>query len=262
MKEMIDGGGGGGVYQAQPRVPNAEKSSPRPSVPSPVEPATEASIARRLGCPFFGFFLYHSGHPRIQRFLARHLTFLDNACGSHFALFSIVEEHEHPLRIDEMPLQMNDPQLLAEIRRWRSRSVPFTPDRSFVAAENLGLSGDDLPCIVIFRSSGQRRQSFAILRMKDSWFPDPDSSARKPMATQVRWLLRFTSVFKEAAAMDDQRQALAMVQQRIDSLARQQRYGKLKDALVPIATLPYNVLESLPRIIENVASKKLASSDG
>ncbi len=42
----------------------------------------EAEIGRKLGLPFYGFLLYHSGHKNIMYFLESHLDFLDQVSGA------------------------------------------------------------------------------------------------------------------------------------------------------------------------------------
>lgn len=262
MLYIIDGGGGGSYRVTPPKLDNQAsrvRTSRQPRVH--LYPYTEALLAKRLGYPYFGFLLYHSGHPRIEHFLKQHLTFLDHATGPNFALFTIVEKHSHPLQIDELLSQYkrDDKELWAELRKWRRKNEPFTPDRSFRVAEKLRLSADDLPCIILFRSTGQRRQSFALFKVKDAWFPEvPPLAGRKSMASQMRWFTKFCNALNECVELEDQRQALQYIQNSMDNVAKRQRLNEIGGALMPMAKLPYRLLEALPNALEKYVENRLS----
>ena len=240
-------GGGGGVPTPKRRKRNKAKS-------------IESEICRRLGFPYYGFLLYHSGSKRLQNFLENHLTYLDQVVGSKFGVFTLVEKHKHPLKIDEiLAKETIDQDLKNKIQKWREHTAPFTPDKCFEIAEAFGIPRKDIPCLIIFRSRNGYR-GFARLKLDDSWFPTI-SGDDESLKHTMEWLAKlFDSL--EKIMTKNKKDALADFQKRMDELARSHNiyrpiFKGIKAGLVPIIKLPFNIIASISSIVETVGTRML-----
>jgi hypothetical protein len=245
---LIDGGGGGGSS----RTRGAD--------------GIEEEICKRLGFPYYGFLLYHSGNKRLQRFLDKSLTYLDRVIGNDIGIFILYKRHKYPLKIDEIVKRGNlDKQTKEMIDKWRERGAAFTENMSFEIAESLGLSRSHLPCLVLYRTSSSDYKSFALLRLKDSWF-SKDAEDEESMNKTMEWLARLFDSLSESMKIEDRQSAIKDFQDRMDSLARNMNVIRpilkgLKAGVMPIINFPLELIAVLPTILEKVAIKKLGVTE-
>jgi hypothetical protein len=255
MAMMIDGGGGRALSSW-----SRDDAGPTRKRRTRIRVRTvETEICRRLGLPYYGFLLYHSGHHRLRTFLETHLTFLDHVTGSRFGIFILLREHGHPLKLDAiLASRLIDDELKLEIREWRKRSRPFTPDQCLEIAEALSIPKGDLPTLILFRSANGYR-AFARLNLKDSWFP-ANLENKQSVHETMSWLSSLFDSLEKSMEKRTKKTALAEFQKRMDKLARSQMlyrpiFEGLKSAVVPIIRLPFDLVASLSSIVKNVGTK-------
>ena len=228
-------------------------------------------ICRRLKLPYYGFILYHSGNRRLGNFLAHHLSLLDEVTGANFGIFTIVAEHTFRLRIDEIQGDGSiDVDLRNKIQTWRQRTIPFNPDKCFKIAESLGIPRTSLPCLIIFRTRSNGYRHFALLKLKDSWFPENEMD-EKGITQTITWVSKLMDSLEHAMKIDHRKKALLEFQKSMDSLSREMRIYKpifngLKTGLMPFVQLPFKLVVSLSSIVEKAGGymigKKLKSITG
>jgi hypothetical protein len=139
-------------------------------------------------------------------------------------------------------------------------------DRSFEIEEDLGLTRSDLPCLIIYRTNGDDYDGFALLKLKDSWFPtsiEDEASVNKTMD----WLTRLFDNLSESIKMKDQKSAIEDFKMRMTLLARDMNVKKpifaaLKASILPLVNFPIRLITVIPEILEKIASKKLESIAG
>jgi hypothetical protein len=264
MSEDVIDGGGGDYYSGASEYLSGAGGKPDESLqPKGLRrslSSAEAKICRGLDIPYCGFLLYHSGHTRLRYFLERHLGFLDRVSGPRFRIFVLTDQHDQSLRIDErLQSGLLKEELIQVIEKWRRHAVPFSADRSFAVAEALGIPRSELPSLLIYRLA-DGYEPCARLRMKDAWFPKDDAEVTQCKETK-EWMSALFDALERSMA-NGEANVVARFQHEMDRLARSQLIwkpiaGAMRQAIVPLVKLPFDVVSSLSAIVQNVGTSAL-----
>lgn len=230
----------------------------------PKKPNAEAEISRRLNFSYYGFLLYHTGNRRLQFFVNSYSNILDEISGEDICIFTLSKKPKHKLVIDELLADKAlDMELRKMIQKWREYTIAFTIDKSFDIASSIGLSRKDIPCLIIFPSHAKDYKTFALLKLKDSWFPE-DTNDKEGLDKTINWLTELFDAFTQTLKANRPQEDLIGFQKHMNASARKQKLylpiGRgLRSKLLPLISLPFRLIATLPAIFEKIGVEKLKS---
>lgn len=244
-------------------LPGYEAPSPALS-PDLAREASEA-VVEALGFDFYAFLLYHSANQRLAKFLREHFVLLDRISGTRIAIFAAVPgaAREHHYSSALQARQANSSVALG-LKTSRSASKKnLTADASFFVAAQLNIARASLPCMVVYRHQRNGVRGFAMLKLRDDWFPSLKGNPDE-LANTVGWLSKLFDSVDGAIGIGSRRDAIEQIQRNMSAAARKNNIYRpildtLKGSIEPVVKLPFRLVDAIPRVLESAGSRLLTT---
>lgn len=234
----------------------------------------------------FGFILYHSFNKRIQTFFHLGGDWIDRISGKNTLLFLVEKSLPESQTIIEQILNgKRSPGVIRSNHNPLTKAkdlvfsdflthIPYSKDESFQIAESLGIRRSSIPCVILFRKFenilvGEKIKSFALLELKDNWFPQSDFfEVRSKNGATEEITNVLTNLFDCIDELVEQSNVENMSDERfVEELKR--KVGRVKrkysiykpmheqiaNHLKPLLGLPFSLIKNLNQIVVKIGTK-------